>query len=69
MADNDDVIPVCTDESYLHNNHASGMSCYANKELMGKSASEGKGLPFHVPQPPMALCASETQSQKCRATT
>jgi hypothetical protein len=41
MADTDDAIPVCTDESYLHNNHWSGMSCYANKELMGKSASKG----------------------------
>ena len=26
MADNDNVVPVCTNESYLHNNHLSGMS-------------------------------------------
>jgi hypothetical protein len=44
MADNDNVVPACTDKSQLHNNHSSGMSWYASQELMGKSPTEGKRL-------------------------
>jgi hypothetical protein len=57
MADNDDVIPACTDESHLHNNNSLGMSHCANKELMGKSASEGKRLVIpHAMTPNGPLC-------------
>jgi hypothetical protein len=51
------VVPVCTDESYLHNNHSSGSSYYASKELMGKSASKGKRLIIlHAITPNGPLC-------------
>jgi hypothetical protein len=58
MADNDNnVVPVCTDESYLHNNHSSGKSYYANDDLNGKSASKGKRLIIlHAITPDGPLC-------------
>ncbi len=51
------IVPVCTDESYLHNNHSSGMSYYKDKELMGKSTSKGKRLIImHAITPDGPLC-------------
>jgi transposase len=51
------VVPVCTDESYLHNNHSSGNSYYRSTGFMGKSASKGKRLIIlHAITPDGPLC-------------
>lgn len=60
MADIDNVVPVCADKLHLHNDHLPGMSCLTNEDLMGKSASKGKGLIIlHAVAPNRPLCEQD----------
>ena len=69
MTDNDNVVPVCIDEFYLHNNHSLGMSYDTNLELMGRVLVKRRDLLYYMLLPQMGLCANEISSQTFRTTT
>jgi hypothetical protein len=58
MAKDDNTrVAVCTDESYVHNNHSAGMSYFRNDDLNGRSTSKGNLLIIlHAITPDAPLC-------------